>query len=927
MKLNFVKLHRKLNYFKNLIQYICIGSFVKLINIKKSAVTRYAAQNADREMKEIVFLGNVSEESFLNEETFFKQLNVAIGGADIVFYYSETEGMNPAPAFDIYNAAQSEYAIIDSGNVKIGCVVFDLNSGHSIRKWKLDILRKRDVLIKNGADFCIAYVKASSKRRKDSGRIKRLIGTWGFDYVIGLEKNIFGKRNLRSITFGETRILYSLGRIKRFGSLSKIKHDALLSMPRLAYKTSIQKNVKKVIVTQEGYIPLSIYQRNGKLESVKEIRKYLWEDEEEEKQYLYLERMMRGFRNWRELITLQDIFNVLGEQMPEKYMHLSSCSVNQICDRTYELSPGNVFFFRRAFHDKNDKKREKEFFRNKLIVRALTRKSLFTFSYKKLFPFIPHIVIDDPTEAHIKIMSWYRKKFIHAQYIGITGSVDKTSTKDMLFHVLKQKYKVGRSVRNHNVQVTIGISEQRLQSNLDVFVQEIGGGRPGGASRHSRMILPDIAVVTNIGTAHIGNFESQSDLMNHKLGIIDGMTQDGRLFLNGDDPLLVHADLAYRVTYFAVDNHNADYYADNIKEIDGKTYFDIIYNGNVCSAKINVLGKHNVLNAVCSFAIAKYLEIEEMTILEGLEKFKTTGVRQNLIRVGGFEILADCYNASVDSINNSLSMLTKLKSNSNKKIAIIGDVTGMGEQQQDINGKIAKVICSHDIDDVVVYGNNAEDICSLLREKNVHVVGIHDKRVLERWISENVNREDVLLVKGSSKMRLDESLDTVFGVNLADQRHVDEAQYSLFRRNKASYRVFENYISFHKYYGENSRLVVPNTIFKKNVKKITAKACFNNQKLKSITVGKNVVHIGRFAFAGCCNIENIEFKGNIKFVGRSAFQNCTKLKRLAFSEGLLHIAPNAFAHCKNLAEIRIPKSIGYISESAFRDCNSRIIYF
>ena len=114
MKLNFVKLHRKLNYFKNLIQYICIGSFVKLINIKKSAVTRYAAQNADREMKEIVFLGNVSEESFLNEETFFKQLNVAIGGADIVFYYSETEGMNPAPAFDIYNAAQSEYAIIDS---------------------------------------------------------------------------------------------------------------------------------------------------------------------------------------------------------------------------------------------------------------------------------------------------------------------------------------------------------------------------------------------------------------------------------------------------------------------------------------------------------------------------------------------------------------------------------------------------------------------------------------------------------------------------------------------------------------------------------------------------------------------------------------------------------------------------------------------
>ena len=163
--------------------------------------------------------------------------------------------------------------------------------------------------------------------------------------------------------------------------------------------------------------------------------------------------------------------------------------------------------------------------------------------------------------------------------------------RDRLYYVLKEGVRAGRNQRNSNVQVKIGINEQKIPSDTEIYVQEIGGGRPGGASRHSRMILPDAAIVTNIGTAHIGNYESQEDLKNNKLGIIDGMDRNGMLFLNADDPLLIEAKPDCAVTYFALSNRDSDYYADKIKENVGSTYFNIVSKSKTLPAKINVLGE------------------------------------------------------------------------------------------------------------------------------------------------------------------------------------------------------------------------------------------------------------------------------------------------------------------------------------------------
>ena len=935
MDLNFVKLRRKINYFKSLTQYIIKSIFVRLKKIGECSVVDYSVRKGTycNDLDEVAFLGNIADKSLSDTVNLIMKINEIANEPDIILYYSEGIYNNDLLkqcdlSLNAYNVAENEYTVIKSRNLRIGVAVFNLEDNKSINRWKTMILQKRLILQKKHVNFLVAYVKDSRKRRYNSGQIKRLIGTWGFDCVVGIDKNVKGRRNLRSIVFSETRILYSLGQLGRVGTIPNNNLGKLLLNSGVIYKASLQIERKKAIVIREGYIPICIYHVNNEIKHLKEIRKGRWINNKEEKQYLRLEKIMRGFRNWRELITLKDIFEVLGENIPPKYKNIERHTVNQICARTYELSPGNVFFFRRAFKDKNDGKGEIEILRNKLILRAFTRKSLFVFSYKKLPSFIPHVVINNPTEAHIKVMAWYREKFISARYIGVTGSIGKTSTKDMLYYVLNHQYVTGRSIRNHNVQVHIGISEQRISSNTDIFVQEIGGGRPGGASRHSRMILPEAAIITNIGTAHIGNYISQDELMKNKLGIIDGMKENGKLFLNGDDPLLINAKVDYPISYFALNNHNADCYATNVKEMNGKTYFDIVYEGKTYSAIINVLGKHNVLNAVCSFSVAKYIGMDTDKIIEGLLDFKTAGTRQNLIRVGGFSIFVDCYNASVASISSSLSILKRLNPKyGGKRVAVIGDVTGMGEQQQNMNESIARIIESQNVDQVIVYGNNAEDICALIKKEKLNVKAIKDRKTLEKWIERNLSKEDVLLVKGSAKLKLDESLDTLFGTNLSDQGLIDSAHYSLFRKNKASYRVFENYISLYKYYGLQNKMVVPNTIFNKKVKKITLKAFSNNRYLESIRVGKNVIHIGSYAFAGCVNLEKIEFKGVIKFIGRSAFQNCSKLKRIVFSDGLIHIGPDAFAKCKSLDEIVLPKSVGHISKNAFRDCKAKIVYF
>ena len=909
MNLNLLKIKKRLNSTGKIIKFYYDSMLAAFSFFERQDIPNIIQASGNvRENPHIAIVGDIPA-GFINTDNKQESLSKKLGNPDLLLCRADDMTKEICNnRINIFSMSDSCNVIIDLGNIKIGVAGFDSRSAENINKFCRIVLRKRKNLKKAGADFFIAYADLKSGQ----GPIKKKIGTYGFDCVIGSGKILAQKRSYRTMRFGSTRILYSLGNIR--------------SKAAVAYKFEIGQGKKKIEVRKEGYIPICVSANKDNYIEIIDKPDNWGNDRYHEKKFLEIEKRMRGSRRWNEMIKLRDIFEVICEDIPDKYKYMEEYSVNQVCARSFEIEPGNIFFYRRQFNDRNDTKQQNEFLRLRLILKAVTRKGLFVFSYRKLPPFVPHVVIADPTEAHIKVMAWYRDKFLYTKFIGVTGSVGKTSTKDMIYSVLCQHYETRKNLRNTNVQVKIGINLQRIPSNCELYVQEIGGGRPGGASRHSRMILPDVTVVTNIGTAHIGNYDSKEDLMANKLGIIDGMGDEGVIYLNGDDELLKKADPGCEHIYYAVDNNDAEFYADNIHASGEHTFFDVDYSGKKVPAEICVLGRHNVLNAVCAFAIAKHFEMDDMEIVKGLRDFQTSGTRQNIVKTAGVTLFLDCYNASLESMGSSLNIFDEIRiKKTNKKIAVIGDITGAGSAIEEINKSVADILEEHPIDHIVLYGKEARNIKSFLKKYKENVVCIEKETELEKWLEINGRRGDALLLKGSSKMNLDERIDSVFGINTSDQRYIDESNYLKYIKHDISYNIFNNYASVRRCMSRKKNIRINKKIGGKPIKKIYIKAFLNNKYVNTISVGQNVRHIGKRAFGNCSNLEKIYLSENVRFIGNKAFENCIHLKTVEFSGNLLFLGKGAFDNCNELKRVIVPAGFNEIIKKRIQRQNIKVV--
>ncbi|MDE6413231.1 MAG: leucine-rich repeat protein, partial [Eubacterium sp.] len=462
-------------------------------------------------------------------------------------------------------------------------------------------------------------------------------------------------------------------------------------------------------------------------------------------------------------------------------------------------------------------------------------------------------------------------------------------------------------------------------SNCEVFIQELGGGRPGGASRHSRMILPEITVLTNIGDAHIGNFGSREKLMENKLGISEGMTDNGVMLLNADDPLLSKATPNCKTITYAKDNKAADYYAENIEELHHQTIFDVVHNGRRTKVLLNVLGAHNILNAVCCFAIGEYLGISAEDIAEGFANFKTSGIRQNLNNVCGVHLYMDCYNASSESMKSSMEVLSKIKASKDaKRIAIIGDITGMGDLAVDVHKDIAATIMNNPADHMIFFGSNIEETYNIISKHGYSCFYTSKRKKLNEHLSEIVKPGDVIMAKGSSKVLLEQTIDTVFGTRFTDERLIDEVEYRRVRTGRISYNVFENYATAVK-----SSIKLKNINIKKSIAGITVSNIsygIGHRKLQSVHLPDTIRHISARTFMNCTDLKFIKMSKGIKFISDSAFENCISLKHIQLYDGLLHIGNNAFAGCTELKKLYIPPTVVQIEENAFDNCPDLTIY-
>lgn len=805
----------------------------------------------------------------------------------------------------------------------IAVITYDRTKPAASSNWDtLKLMRHILIAKKHQAAFIVLYTnnpKGSLPDSSGGSRLNKLLAHMGADYVIGVTPDRLDSGTTYRRSNGTTaRTILSLG--------SFLTSPAEATAKRVFLRLKLTKVDGKVLLAEETYYPYYYDPAKGFVSLLDGCSGDLATDLIIKYRSALEDEMFR-IRPLDRLLTVRQIMELSGAVLPDHLQYMQDFSVGKICARTFEVKPGDVFFFREPFADPNDLVPVSEKHRKNIARTAARRGAMLVITYRDLpFP-CNQVKAPNVTEGHIAVCALLRKQFA-MKTIGVTGSVGKTSTKDMMTEVLRMQYHTVKSERNANVQVKIAENLQKLNCSCEVFIQEIGGGRPGGASRHSRMVLPQVCVITNIGDAHIGNFGSKEKLMANKLGIIEGMDPDGVLYLNGDDPLLATAKPECKVVYYAVHNKNADYYVENMQQQGVRTYFDIVHKGVRTPVMLNVLGEYNVLNAVCSFAIGQQFGIPEDKIAEGLSCFQTTGIRQNLMEVCGRKLFMDCYNASSDSVHSALEALTHIPIEEGKKrIAVIGDITGAGSLAAQIHNQVGHTVSQYDLDQVIFYGQDVKYAYEILRQTHKNVYHFTKREDLNAMLQQCVDVGDVVMFKGSSKMLLEYSVDTVYGTRLTDQRLVDEREYKYTRRGSIVYDLFADHATAAVYAplrtGER-RVQVASHVG--SIEVVNMGRALQAQNVVEVVLPDSIRHISAEAFMDCTQLTVINMPRGLKYIGNGAFKHCKNLREIKLPEHVLHIGKEAFSGCHNLRHISIGSEVVQIGADAFAGCeNCRFI--
>ncbi len=306
------------------------------------------------------------------------------------------------------------------------------------------------------------------------------------------------------------------------------------------------------------------------------------------------------------------------------------------------------------------------------------------------------------------------RDLISPKVIAVTGSVGKTTTKEFVYSVASSAFRSHKTNGNFNNEIGMPITVLNMPTDTQVCVLELGMSYENEISRMSKNVKPDIAVITNIGNSHIENLGSRENICKAKLEICDGMSDDGLLILNADEPMLfaVKGKLRQKTVYVSLQNPNAEYRALNIRENGTYTEFDILAKDRLLTnIRIPTVGRHNVYDAAIAFAVGEALNIGDAAIKNGLLSFSNTGMRQNIYSYGNYNFIEDCYNASPESMMASLGVLSDVSlKHKGKSVAVLGDMRELGDYSDRLHKEVGMYVASKHISKLITVGSFAEKI-------------------------------------------------------------------------------------------------------------------------------------------------------------------------------------------------------------------------
>jgi len=379
----------------------------------------------------------------------------------------------------------------------------------------------------------------------------------------------------------------------------------------------------------------------------------------------------------------------------------------------------------------------------------------------------PCLVTDNTRLALLRLAGYYRRKFSPV-VVGVTGSVGKTTTKELTSLALSSRYKVLKTAGNRNNEIGAPFTLLGLNSEYTAAVIEMGMSNFGEIERLSAMTAPDICLITNIGYSHMENLGSREGILSAKLEILKGAKKDAVLIVSGDDdmlsPIAEKGEIyGHRVISCSVKNPRCEYCAVNISSEGESVSFDILHNGEKAeSAVIPCAGVHNVSNALLAYAVAMLAGCDSKSAAAALCSFKTDGVRQHIEHKDGFTVIADCYNAAPASMKAAIDTLCDLQSGKGgRKICVLGDMLELGDTSPALHREIGEYAAEKGIDMLFCCGKYAGYMAEGATEKGLHAEFSADKWDSLNFLS-NAREGDFLLFKASHGIHLEEVIDRFY---------------------------------------------------------------------------------------------------------------------------------------------------------------------
>lgn len=373
---------------------------------------------------------------------------------------------------------------------------------------------------------------------------------------------------------------------------------------------------------------------------------------------------------------------------------------------------------------------------------------------------LPYILVDSTQTALGKIASFYRGQF-NIPVIGITGSVGKTSAKEMISTVLAERFNTLKTQGNYNNELGVPLTLFGLNDEHEVAVVEMGISDFGEMSRLTAMVRPTMSVITTIGHSHLEKLIDLDGVLRAKFEICESMGEDSLLILNGDDVKLKTADTHCKKQYFGKDQ-SCDIWAENVVSHDAQSIeCDIFYAEQKLHVKINSFGEYLVYAALAAVAVGRSLGMTGEEMARGIAKYQPVGRRAKVVDTGYCTLIDDCYNANPSSVKSSLKSLKML---SGRRVCILGDMLELGEGEIELHKFIGN-IAADCADFVITNGELAEYISA---EAGKSIISIHFKNKSELMdkISDLLKKGDNILVKASRGMEFEEISEIIASLTL-----------------------------------------------------------------------------------------------------------------------------------------------------------------